>query len=215
MDKAMTLLGLLESGCGYGYDLKQRYDRLFGLRQQLAFGQIYATLARLVRDGLIVEIGEEGGRGPDRRRYRITEGGRERIARWLFTPDEPHESLQSNVFAKTVIALLVEDVTHDAGDAQHGAGGAQHGAGDAQNEAGGAQHGAGDAQHDAQQLLDLQRAAHLEQMRALTRQKQGSDLIAVLLCDHALFHLEADLRWMDLLEARLGELRRRIKEVGA
>jgi DNA-binding PadR family transcriptional regulator len=201
MDKAMTLLGLLESGCGYGYDLKQRYDRLFGLRQQLAFGQIYATLARLMRDGLIVEIGEEGGRGPDRRRYRITEGGRERIARWLFTPDEPHESLQSNVFAKTVIALLVGDV------AQHASGGVQHGAG-------AAQHDAGDAQYDAQQLLDLQRAAHLEQMRALTRQKQGSDLITVLLCDHALFHLEADLRWMDLLEARLGELRRRVKEVG-
>jgi DNA-binding PadR family transcriptional regulator len=172
MDNAMTLLGLLESGCGYGYDLKQRYDCLFGLRRKLAFGQIYATLARLTRDQFIEEMGEEGGQGPDRRRYRITGDGRARVSRWLFTPDTPHEALQSNVFAKTVIALLTDG--------------------------------------DAKRLLDLQRAAHLEYMRELTRQKQGADLVTVVLCDHALFHLEADLRWMDMLEARLDELQKGI-----
>jgi DNA-binding PadR family transcriptional regulator len=173
MDRAMTLLGLLETGSAYGYDLKHRYDRLFGLRKQLAFGQIYATLARLMRDGFIEELGEEASNGPERRRYRITDEGRTRVAAWLFAPDLPDEEFQSSLFAKTVIALLIDD--------------------------------------DAERLLDLQRHTHLERMRQLTQEKQGADFATVAICDHALFHLEADLRWIDLMSARLRELRESVK----
>ena len=59
----------------------------------------------------------------------------------------------------------------------------------------------------AAELLDAQRARHLEAMRELTRRKRDGDLADQLICDHALFHLEADLRWLELTAARLDALR--------
>ena len=173
MDNASILLGLLSVAPGYGYDLKQSYDRYFGLRKPLAFGQVYASLGRMMRDGLLVETGTEAGGGPERRRYEITAAGHDRLADWMFTPDVPSEQLQSNLFAKTVVALLTD--------------------------------------RDAGRLLDLQRAQHLQQMRILTRAKDGADLMHVLLYDHALFHIEADLRWMDLTSARLDAMKAELK----
>ena len=58
----------------------------------------------------------------------------------------------------------------------------------------------------AADYLDLQRAAHLARMRELTDLKRTGDTVDALLADHALFHLEADLRWIDLTAARLGAL---------
>ncbi|MCW5713310.1 MAG: PadR family transcriptional regulator [Bauldia sp.] len=169
MDSALTLLGLVSLRPSYGYDLKQLYDRLFGLRKPLAFGQVYATIARMIRDGLLAPLGEEAGDGPDRKRYAVTPDGERRLAEWMFTPDVPSETLQNNIFAKTVVALLTG--------------------------------------RDAHSLLDIQRACHMEQMRSLTRLKQGAGLMHVLLYDHALFHIEADLRWIDMTAARLTQLR--------
>ena len=58
----------------------------------------------------------------------------------------------------------------------------------------------------AEEYLDVQRAAHLARMRELTELKQRGNLVDALLADHGLFHLEADLRWIDLTEARLAAL---------
>jgi hypothetical protein len=55
-------------------------------------------------------------------------------------------------------------------------------------------------------ILDTQRAAHLDSMRELTRRKAEGDLAEQLICDHALFHLEADLRWLELTASRLDGL---------
>jgi hypothetical protein len=55
-------------------------------------------------------------------------------------------------------------------------------------------------------VLDTQRAAHLSSMRALTARKRAGDFAEQLICDHALFHLEADLRWLELTTARIDEL---------
>lgn len=169
VDSAKALLGLLGVGATYGYDLKHDYDRLFGARKQMAFGQVYATLARLVRDGKIEAVGDEAGDGPDRKKYEITEAGRETIRAWMFTPDTPNEALQSNLFAKTVIAILTGD--------------------------------------DAEKLLIAQRTSHMARMRELTREKLAAETAGMLLADYALFHLEADLRWIDITTARLAELR--------
>jgi DNA-binding PadR family transcriptional regulator len=54
--------------------------------------------------------------------------------------------------------------------------------------------------------LDMQRAAHLQRMRELTERKRTGGIVDALLADHALFHLEADLRWIDLTTARLDAL---------
>ena len=58
MESSLALLGLLVPEPSYGYDLKLTWDRFFGVRRPMAFGQVYATLARLIRDGYIVALGE-------------------------------------------------------------------------------------------------------------------------------------------------------------
>jgi DNA-binding PadR family transcriptional regulator len=169
VDNTTALLGLLGTGASYGYDLKNSYDRWFGMKKPLAFGQVYSTLTRMIRYGWIEMVGEEAGSGPDRKRYGITPAGRGRVQEWMFTPEVPFETLQSDLFAKTIIALLLGD--------------------------------------DAGHLLDLQRAQHATRMRQLTTEKRGAPLETVLACDHALFHIEADLRWIDLTASRLSQLR--------
>jgi DNA-binding PadR family transcriptional regulator len=62
----------------------------------------------------------------------------------------------------------------------------------------------------AQRYLDAQRTAHLDQMRELTAMRKAGPMSTSLLADFGLFHLEADLRWIDLTSARLGQLRREI-----
>jgi DNA-binding PadR family transcriptional regulator len=58
--------------------------------------------------------------------------------------------------------------------------------------------------------LDTQRAAHLERMRELTAMRRAGPLRQSLLADYGLFHLEADLRWIDLTAARLDQLAKEI-----
>ena len=74
-ERSLTLLGLLEREPSHGYDLKRDYDTYFGRGKPLPFGQVYATLARLTRDGKVVPGDVEPGAGPDRKRYAITDIG--------------------------------------------------------------------------------------------------------------------------------------------
>jgi DNA-binding PadR family transcriptional regulator len=61
-------------------------------------------------------------------------------------------------------------------------------------------------ERNAADILDTQRSEHLRMMRILTDRKRHGDLADQLICDHALFHLEADLRWLELTAARLDKL---------
>jgi DNA-binding PadR family transcriptional regulator len=168
MSIGRTFLGLLEDGPRHGYDLKRSYDERFGQQKPLAYGQVYATLARLLKHGLVTVDGTEAGAGPDRKRYAITTDGVADIETWLAAPEEPESYLQSTLYQKLVLALLTG--------------------------------------RPAAEVLETQRARHLERMRELTRRKSGGDLADKLICDHAIFHLEADLRWLEMTAARLDEL---------
>jgi DNA-binding PadR family transcriptional regulator len=64
---------------------------------------------------------------------------------------------------------------------------------------------------DAGGYLDAQRAAHLQRMRELTEIKRSGALVDALLADHGLFHLEADLRWIELTAARLDSLAKEVR----
>jgi DNA-binding PadR family transcriptional regulator len=67
---------------------------------------VYATLARLARDGK-VQVGEpEPGAGPERKRYVITAQGVTEVESWLAEPVEPEPHLQTVLFAKVVLALM-------------------------------------------------------------------------------------------------------------
>jgi DNA-binding PadR family transcriptional regulator len=61
---------------------------------------------------------------------------------------------------------------------------------------------------DVTPIVDAERHAHLERMRELTALRRVASLPVALLADYALFHLEADLRWLDLTAARVDDLRR-------
>ena len=74
-----TPLGLLEPAPSHGYELKRKYDELFGVGKRLSFGQLYGTLSRLERDGHVAVHGAESGDGPDRKRYVITADGVARL----------------------------------------------------------------------------------------------------------------------------------------
>ena len=60
---------------------------------------------------------------------------------------------------------------------------------------------------DAAPYLDNQRRAHIQKMRSLTDERRNSNLSDMLLIDHALYHLEADLRWIELTISRLTKLK--------
>src|SRR5690554_4372997 len=112
MTVAPALLGILQAGPRHGYDLKRTYDERFGQDRPLAYGQVYSTLARLLKNGL-VEVEHEPGDGPDRKRYAITEAGVSDVAAWLARPEKPEPYLQSALYTKVVLALLTG---HDAAD---------------------------------------------------------------------------------------------------
>jgi DNA-binding PadR family transcriptional regulator len=168
MTVPLALLGLLEREPSHGYDLKRDYDAYFGRGRPLPFGQVYATLGRLARDGKVLAADTAPGGGPDRKRYVITEQGVSDVETWLREPVEPEPHLQTVLFAKVVLALM--------------------------------------SGRSAANYLDLQRAVHLRRMRELTEIKRSGDVVDALLADHGLFHLEADLRWIDLTAARLDTL---------
>ena len=127
-----------------------------------------ATLARLLKHGLVEVDAIEPGAGPERKRYAITAAGVTDVERWLGEPEKPEPYLQSTLYAKVVLVLMTG--------------------------------------RRAEALLDAQRAEHLRLMRELTRRKRAGDSADQLICDHALFHLEADLRWLELTAARLDQL---------
>src|ERR1700704_4220820 len=72
----LALLALLGREPSHGYDLKRDYDAYFGRGKPLPFGQVYATLGRLARDGKVTAGEGEQGAGPDRKRYTITQSGK-------------------------------------------------------------------------------------------------------------------------------------------
>ncbi|WP_030981429.1 PadR family transcriptional regulator [Streptomyces sp. NRRL S-1813] len=163
-----TLLGLLESGPRHGYDLKRAFDEHFGQDRPLHYGQVYSTMSRLLKNGLVEVDAVEADAGPERKRYAITDAGITDVAQWLARPEKPEPYLQSTLYTKIVLALMTD--------------------------------------RNAAELLDTQRAEHLRLMRGLTERKRTGDLADQLICDHALFHLEADLRWLELTAARLDKL---------
>lgn len=106
MSTTEALLALLEPGPAHGYTLKQQYDRWFAQKRPLAFGQVYATLGRLEKRGLVVQAEIEAGRGPERRLYEITSDGVTAVEQWVLTPQAPDLHAFSSLHSRLTIALL-------------------------------------------------------------------------------------------------------------
>ena len=108
----MVLLGLLERGPGHGYELKAAHDEWFPSAKPLAFGQVYASLGRLERDGLVEAIETRQESGPERTVYALTEQGRAALREWLAETEAPSAYAADELVRKTVTALQL-DVDHE------------------------------------------------------------------------------------------------------
>jgi DNA-binding PadR family transcriptional regulator len=163
------LLALLASGPAHGYELKQALEQQFGsVLPPLNAGQIYTTLSRLERDGLVDDDAVAQNGRPNKRVYRLTEAGQAELAGWV-SDSTPASRLKDDFFIKLVLARA-------AGIA------------------------------DPLELIDRQRSAYLQALRELddVAAQADGDVTAALLIEGAALHLEADLKWLDLCEQRLG-----------
>src|ERR1044072_5498380 len=78
------LLALLANGPAHGYELKQALELRFGSAlPPLNAGQIYTTLQRLQRDGLVEDDAVEQDGRPNKRVYRLTAAGQTELQGWL------------------------------------------------------------------------------------------------------------------------------------
>jgi DNA-binding PadR family transcriptional regulator len=164
------MLGLLTERPKHGYELKREHDTRLPGTKPLAYGQVYATLQRLERDGMVAVAHTVQEAGPERTVYEITGDGTDEVRRWLSQVEKPAPYLSSPLFTRVVLALIAEG--------------------------------------SADGYLLRQRTAHLDRMRELTARKAAGGLSVgeMLATDHALHHLDADLRWLETARQRIGEL---------
>ena len=174
-----ALLALLAEGSTHGYELKQAFERLFRpVWPPINVGQIYTTLGRLERDGLVGSREVEQSGRPDKRVYELTDDGRTALANWMSAPVEGAR-LRDEFFMKLVLATL--------------------------------------SGTDPVQLLDRQRDQYLQSLRDLDALALETEVEspAQLLIEGAMLHLQADLKWLDRCEERLGDGRDRFGGTGA
>ena len=168
MSVSHVLLGVLAAGPAHGYDLKREHDARFPGAKELAYGQVYAALQRLERDGLVEVIETVQESGPARTVYALTPEGRVELERWLAEAEGAGPYAADELVRKAVTALRL---------------------------------GA-----DARSYLERQREVHLARMRELlVIQDAITDPAGRSAIDHAVFHLDADLRWLEAAAARIAQ----------
>lgn len=161
-----VLLGVLAEGPAHGYDLKHEHDARFPSAKPLAYGQVYSSLSRLERDGLVEVAETTQGGGPERTTYALTERGEEELRSWLEQAEPAGPYAADDLVRKTVTALRL---------------------------------GA-----DAAGFLRRQRDVYLGRMRELVAQQRAAgDTDARIAIDHTIFHLDADLKWLETAAARV------------
>lgn len=161
------LLALLADEPQHGYALKTGFEDRTAGAWALNIGQVYSTLARLERDGLVAALGEDE---EGRQRYRMTEEGRALLDGWFAEPVVAQAPPRDELTIKMLLAVAATDV-------------------------------------DVSGLIQRQRTAAVEQLQRYTRQKAHADptseLAFLLLLDALILRTEAEIRWLDLCQARL------------
>ena len=176
MSVRYAMLGLLPTKGMHGYELKTRFDRVTGGFWQLNFGQIYSTLDRLEREGLVERVAE-ADEGSDRKIFRITARGRAKLDDWVVRPVSQPRALRDDLFVRL---LFCDRSTPDP----------------------------------VLRMIARHRDAYELEMRKLAKRKtevQKRNLgdeatVTDLLMDAALFHAEAELRWLSHVEQKLTQL---------
>jgi DNA-binding PadR family transcriptional regulator len=169
-----TLLGLLAQQPRYGYELRAAFTALAGGREnwEVAPAQIYTTLNRMLKSGLIQVKETADGDSSERQFFTITTTGMDELNQW-FASEERTSPVQDTFYLKLMVARDLPFV-------------------------------------ETASLIQTQRTSAYRELHRITRQRSEldprTDLARILLMDKAIMHLEADLRWLDMIEARLEEI---------
>lgn len=175
MSVRQALLALLEQGPMYGYQLRAEFERRTGSTWPLNVGQVYTTLTRLERDGLVAPYASESGADGDGHVvYRVTDAGREEVATWFTTPVERSQPPRDELAIKLALAVTVPGV--DVGSVIQ--------------------------QQRSATIAALQDYTRLKRARA-TDLQDSADMAWSLVLDSLVFAAEAEVRWLDHCEARL------------
>ncbi|GAA2642743.1 PadR family transcriptional regulator [Paractinoplanes durhamensis] len=103
-----SLLALLSEGPKYGLQLREEFEARTGEVWPLNVGQVYTTLQRLERDGL-VESDDDAEPGPQKT-FRITPGGAEELAGWLRTPPDLSAPPRDELVIKVLVATRLPGI---------------------------------------------------------------------------------------------------------
>ena len=106
MSVRFGILALLERGPMYGYQLRAAFEECTGATWPLNIGQVYTTLSRLERDGLVRSLPETDGQRP----YEITDAGRAEVALWFATPISRGDRPRDELTIKLALALTTPGV---------------------------------------------------------------------------------------------------------
>ena len=101
------ILGLLAQEPLHGYEVKTRFESLFGGTWEVNFGQVYTTLQRLERDGLVEPADGRGDRA--KLTYRLTGAGRAALERWLAQPEAEPQQLREEIHLKLLLTGRLAD----------------------------------------------------------------------------------------------------------
>jgi len=98
-----ALLALLSEGPKYGLQLREEFEARTGEVWPLNVGQVYTTLQRLERDGLVESDGT-ADEGPQKG-FRITDAGADELAQWLRTPPDLSAPPRDELVIKVLVAM--------------------------------------------------------------------------------------------------------------
>lgn len=102
-----ALLALLAEKPMYGYQLRAEFERRTGATWPLNVGQVYTTLSRLERDGLVEPQGDDGD---GHAYYRCTDKGRAEVGRWFAEPVPRNTPPRDQLAIKLALAITVPGV---------------------------------------------------------------------------------------------------------
>src|SRR5216683_6266294 len=97
-----ALLAQLSEGPKYGLQLREEFEERTGEVWPLNVGQVYTTLQRLERDGLVVSDDDQDG---PQKGFRITAAGLEELTEWLRTPSDMSSPPRDELVMKVLVAL--------------------------------------------------------------------------------------------------------------
>src|SRR5437870_7930853 len=99
------VLGLLKGEPLHGYEVKNRFEAMLGGTWEVNIGQIYTTLQRLERDGLVRPVGPRGDRG--KLVYELAPEGQKALDQWLAQPDSGPQQLHEDIYVKLLLATRI------------------------------------------------------------------------------------------------------------